>query len=292
MTEFARNIWYWFARYILVIFPDTVFINTIFLINCIRLRRPYYILSLKYPQTFTEKINWLKLRTKIEDGRRLADKYEVRKFVEDRIGSQFLIPLIGVYKSSNEIEFEKLPEKFVLKATHGSGWNIRCRDKSKLKTNKVKVKLDEWLARNPYYLSREWQYDVSNARIICEYYLGDNIKDYKFFCFDGEVKYVQVDIDRFTKHKRNIYSKEWSLLSIEINYPRYDGVISPPARLDEMISLAEQLSKGLMFSRIDLYWYNEHVYFGEITLFPGGGSEPFDSYNSDLEFGRELVLDK
>lgn len=288
--EGIRKMWYWLTKNILTVLPNVIFINFIFLINCVRLKRPFYLLSIRKPKTFNEKINWLKFYTRYPNGKRLADKLDVRSFVSDRIGSTYLVPLLGIYNDVNEIDFKELPDKFVLKTTHGSGWNVICMNKLNLNLDKVKQKLSEWLKRNPYYLCREWQYNVAYPRIICEELIGENVNDYKFFCFNGKVKYIQVDIDRFTQHKRNLYDTSWNLINIEINYPRYFDTIARPTKLTEMITLAEKLSSNILFVRVDLYFHGDQVYFGEMTLFPGSGFEPFNSYASDLEFGRVLIL--
>lgn len=290
VTEIIRKIWYFFAKYVLNMFPDALFINTIFLINSIRLKRPFYFLALEEPKTFTEKINWLKLRVKYPLGIILSDKFEVRKFVTERIGAEFLVQINAVYNNADEIDLNALPEQFVMKTTHGSGWNYICKDKSRIVENDLRNKFKNWLSRNPYYLSREWQYDEVNPKIICEKYLGENINDYKLFCFDSEVKYIQVDVDRFTDHKRNIYDVEWQLQDFELIYPKSISEIPCPAELDKMIILAQKLSQGMNFMRVDLYNIDGRIYFGEMTLHPEGGAGPFDSYETDLAFGKSLDL--
>lgn len=288
MKELLRRGWYWVTRLVLSKVQDDHFINLIFWINCQRFNRPFYRLNLRTPQTFTEKLNWLKFSHKFPEAEAMADKFRVRQIIKDQLGEELLIPLLGIYKSPEHIDYDLLPDKFVLKATHGSGWNIICHDKETLQPQIVERKFKRWLSMNPYYLSREWQYKNIVPKILCEEYLSDNLNDYKLFCFHGKVKYIQVDVDRFTSHTRNIYDTNWNLLDWEITYPRHRKSIAKPAKLDYMIRISETLAADFIFVRIDLYHHLNRIYFGEITFFPEGGAGPFDSYNSDLKFGEGL----
>lgn len=290
--KLKQQIWYFLCKHLLRYLPPYLFANIVFLINCIRLRRPYYLLSINRPRTFTEKINWLKFNTFNPDYIGLADKYDVRAFVSNRIGEQYLVPLLAVFNTSNEIDFTHLPDKFVLKATHGSGLNLFVKDKKMQSIDRVRKLCSDWLTINPYFLSREWQYKDINPKIICEHYLDENPNDYKFFCFGGRVRFIQVDVDRFTAHTRTIFTRDWEELNIEYNYKKSERVLSPPAELDTMIKLSEELARDFNFVRVDLFNISNTIYFGELTFFPGGGAEPFNSYDADLNFGRGLELNR
>lgn len=244
-------------------------------------------MNLKNPETFNEKINYLKLHERPELGEIIADKIKVRDYVSSVAGEKYLIPVIGVFERSEDIDFEKLPRQFALKTNHGSGWNIICRDKTKLHIHKAHRKLKRWLKRNAYYLSREWQYKNLKPMIICEELLEFDIIDYKFFCFNGIPEFVQLDIDRFTDHTRIYYSTSWERLDFSVTYHQATREIEKPSQIEEMLSLSTKLSKGFLFSRIDLYLHNNKIYFGEITLHPEGGFGPFIP-----EFYNKIIGDK
>jgi hypothetical protein len=235
-------------------------------------------------------LNWLKFNTKFQAAEIMADKFRAKELIKEKIGKEILIPTLGVYNRPEDIDYEVLPQKFILKATHGSGWNIICRDKSQLQPATIKRKFKRWLSMNPYYLSREWQYKDIVPKILCEVFVGDNLNDYKLFCFHGKVKYIQVDVDRFTSHTRNFYDTHWNLMEWEMTYRKHTKLLERPASLDRMISIAEKLAIDFLFVRVDLYHHLDNIYFGEITFFPEGGAGPFDSYESDLKFGENLRL--
>jgi len=283
----VNMIWYWVNRYVFYHLPPLWHTNVVFLINCIRLRKPFYWQRIDNPRTFTEKLNWLKLYGMRPEYARLADKYEVRDFVKNRIGDTYLVPLKGVYPTAQEIPWDDLPTPVVLKATHGSGMNIFVRNRDQQDVKLVRRQFNRWFAINPYYLSREWQYRKIRPRILAEELLGDNVPDYKFFCFRGRVRYIQLDVDRFVNHKRNLYTRDWELLAGAYNYPKSSQVYTAPEQLQEMIGLAERLAEGFEFLRVDFLIAGSLIYFGELTFFPGGGAEPFDSFEFDYEFAKE-----
>lgn len=246
-------------------------------------------LDLKHPKTYNEKLQWLKLYDRRPEYTMMVDKYEVRKYVAEKIGEEYLIPLIGVYDSVDEIPWEELPDKFVLKCTHGSGSNILCNDKKELDIQMAKKKLRKWMKKNFFWVFREWPYKNVKPRIVCEKYMVDEsgieLKDYKIFCFDGEPKLIQVDFDRFRDHKRNIYDLDWNLVDLTIKYPRDPNkTIARPDKLDEMLDVARKLSAGIPHVRVDLYSIGDKIYFGELTFTHGAGYEPFypESYNELL----------
>lgn len=251
-------------------------------------------LSLSNPQTFNEKIIWLKIKHHYSDANILADKCAVRKFVEKKIDIRYLIPLIGIFNNPREIDFTKLPDSFVLKTNHGSGYNIIVKSKTDLNIEKTIKQIEKWLNIDYYQLGKEYQYKGIKPKVICETYLENSpekpLIDYKIFCFSGEPAFIQVDLDRFTNHKRNFYDLEWKLLPFTTLYPYGKKIIQKPEKLFEMLQIAKTLSEGMIFSRIDLYFYQGMVYFGEITLHHGGGFEPFLPKKYDYIIGEMIHL--
>jgi hypothetical protein len=272
------------------IIPNVVYNNILFLINCVRLRKSYYFLKLRQPKTFNEKISYIKFNIKNPLSPIVADKYLVRDYVSNKIGEAYLIPLIKVFEKVDEINFSELPNKFVIKLNNGSGFNLICFNKSKLDINQIMSNYRKAMKTDVYLLSREWHYNIINPKIIIEELIGENIHDYKFFCDHNGPFMIQVDIDRFTCHKRNLYDLEWNLMPIRIRYENASETVAKPSKLNEMIKIAKTLSSDFVFSRIDLYQVKNKVLFGEITLHPGGGVEPFDSYDSDLKMGELIDL--
>jgi hypothetical protein len=249
-------------------------------------------LNLKLPQTFNEKLNWLRLYDKHENWSLYADKYAVRDYIKNKIGEKYLIPLINVYNKASEIDFDLLPDSFVMKANHGSGWNIICTDKSKLNTKKTIRILKGYLQLNYYHISREVQYKDIVPKIVCEKFIGENGKvpeDYKFFCFYGKPLYIQVDEERQTNHVRVIYDTDWNLLPLEYGFPM-GKPRKQPDTLDEMLGIARKLSENEFFVRIDLYSVNSKVYFGEMTFTPGNATEKFVPESYDYEWGQLINL--
>lgn len=253
--------------------------------------------NLDNPKTYNEKLLWLKLHYFDPVAVQCADKYLVREYVEKHIGSRYLNELLGVYESVDDIEIDTLPNQFVLKVTHGSGFNIICHDKASLNWNVSKVKLRRWLKKDYYWYNREWVYKGIKPKIISEKYLVDDgstdLKDYKIFCFHGEPRLIQVDFDRFSSHKRNLYDLGWNLLDISIQFPNDPNEkISRPVDMDLMLELAAKLSKPFPHVRVDFYHTGSQVIFGEMTFFHGSGSEIFSSYEFALQMGSWLDLNK
>ena len=243
-------------------------------------------LNLDNPQSFNEKLQWLKLYDNQDKYTLLVDKYEVKKYVKDIIGEEYIIPTIGVWDSFEDIDFSKLPNQFVLKTTHDSGGVFICKDKSSLKKNILARKIKRNLSRNYYWKHRELPYKTVKPRIIAEQYMVDEsgyeLKDYKIFCFKGKPHFIEVDFDRFIQHRRNIYSTSWELLPFEIEYPSNPTVIhDKPVCLSEMLNIASKLSQGIPHVRVDLYVINGKIYFGELTFYHESGVAKFipDKWN-------------
>ncbi|MGB2870014.1 MAG: ATP-grasp fold amidoligase family protein [Bacteroidota bacterium] len=252
------------------------------------------LLNLKHPTTFNEKTIWLKMNHRYGNAHLLADKVRVKEYVSNVLDAKYLVPTIAVYDRAEDVDFERLPESFVLKANHGSAWNIICRNKAALNIQETRSKLAGWLNSNYYETGKEYQYKDIPPKILCETYLENSpdhpLVDYKVFCFSGEPRYIQVDLDRFTHHTRNFYDLNWNLLPFTTLYPLGRRVLSRPAALDEMLLVARTLSAGMVFARVDLFLFDGRVYFGEITLHHGGGFEPFVPAKYDRVLGEQMHL--
>ena len=235
-------------------------------------------LNIKNPETFNEKIQWLKLYDSTPIKTQLTDKYLVRSWIKDKIGEEYLMPIIGVYNNFQEIDFNNLPNKFVIKCNHGSGYNIIVKDKSKLILNNVKRKLNKWINENFAFKSGfELHYRDIEPKIIIEKYMDDgssDLRDYKFHCFDGKPKFLWIDCDRHSVHKRSLYDLKWNQLPYKIN--THYSTCPPqkkPKLLNKLIELSEVLSKGFAYSRIDFYIVYQKIFFSEITFTSSSGLE-------------------
>lgn len=286
-----KSLIYYLMRVIGPLLPNSFYTNLLFLFNCIRLKRPFYVLDIKNPKTLNEKINFIKYFERNPLAPIIADKIAVRDYVKKQIGAQYLVPLIAVFDRPEQIDFSILPQQFVMKLNNGSGFNLICTDKSKLDHKQIIRNFSKAYQKDIYVASREWQYKEIKPRILVEKLLAFNILDYKFFCTkENGPLMVQVDVDRFTRHRRDLYDLNWKRLPYKIRYEHAEQLSPKPKKLDEMIHIAQVLSRDFSFCRIDLYEHQGKVYFGEITLHPGGGVEPLDSYRSDLEIGQLIKL--
>lgn len=250
-------------------------------------------LNLKNPQTFNEKLQWLKLYDRNPLYIKLVDKYEVRKYIAETIGKEYLIPLIGVYNNVEEIDWESLPNQFVLKCTHGSGANIICSDKSKLDIEDAKKKLKKWMKKNWFWFGREWPYKNVKPRIICEKFISDKgytPDDYKVLCFNGKARLIEVHIDRYTMHKQDFYDIHWNKTNISQGGTNSNLIYEKPKCLKEMINLSEKLASDMFHVRIDWYIVKGKLYFGEITFYDGSGFTTFDKDDDDYLLGSWLKL--
>ncbi|EPB8187127.1 ATP-grasp fold amidoligase family protein [Clostridium perfringens] len=250
-------------------------------------------LNLENPKTFNEKINWMKLNYKNEKATICADKYEVRKYLEDRGYKWLLNDLIGVYENVDEIDVDKLPNRFVLKATHGSGWNLIVKNKNNIKWNPWKLIMKSWLKQNFYYYGREWVYKNMKPRIICEKYLEDRngeLLDYKVYCFNGEPKFIQVDVDRFGNHTGNYYDINWNDMPFQYDDENSGRIIDKPKNLKEILDISRDLSKEFPHVRVDFYEVNGNLYFGELTFFTASGTAKFKPEKYDEIVGSWLKL--
>lgn len=255
-------------------------------------------LNLRSPNTFNEKLQWLKLYNRKSIYTTLVDKYAVKQWAAETIGTQYIIPTLGVWENFDDIDFDKLPNQFVLKCTHDSGSYVICKDKMKLDINAARKKLNNALKRNFYYVGREYPYKNVPPRIIAEQYMEDKnggLVDYKFSCFNGYVDCVMVCLDRHINDvKFYFFDKKWNLKRLNIrgkNAP--EGFTIPkPSCMDEMFELAAKLSKDIPFVRVDLFECDGKVYFGEMTFFPDNGFDANLLPETDLYFGSLIDLNK
>lgn len=279
------------VRSLLRLLPDEALVRLEFIYNFGK------FLNLKNPKTFNEKIQWIKLYEKPPLMTLYADKYEVRKIVEKKIGLHILNELYGVFESPDEIDFDSFPESFVLKATHGSGWNIIVKNKSVFEREKAKKKMRKWLGRNFYTKKREWAYKNIPPRIVCEKYMENkdgSLNDYKFYCFNGDPLFIQVDLDRHTGHGRTFYNPEWQKLDFFLaksrKARRYEEELERPDSLTDMTEIARVLSSDFTFARVDMYEVDGKTVFGEVTFYPKNGGGRFTPEYWDAEFGDLLRL--
>lgn len=251
--------------------------------------------KLKNPKSFTEKMQWIKLYGRLDRYGYLVDKYSVREYVKDTIGLKYLNEIYGVYDNVDAIKFSLLPEKFVIKLNNGSGYNLICKNKNELDEFKTKQTLTKWMKVNYYKEHKEMQYKNITSKIIVEKYLEDDsgeLKDYKIFCFDGKPEFIQVDSNRFLGHTQSIYDLNWNKLNLTFGQKFNNIIDKKPKKLEEMLYLAEKLSKSIAFARIDFYYVKNNIYFGEITLTPQNGLVNFKPEHEDNRIASMIDLDK
>lgn len=280
---------YFASKGILNWLPDRPYLNLLFY------SKMGTKLDLKNPKTFNEKLQWLKLYDRNPLYTKLVDKYEVRKYIAETIGEEYLIPLIGVWDKFEEIDFSKLPNKFVLKCTHDSGGVVICKDKNNFDIETARKKINKALKRNYYYVHREWPYKNVKPRIICEEFISDKETtpdDYKVLCFNGKAKLIMVHIDRYGNHKLDNYDINWNKTTLAKDGPMSDSVYDKPKQFDNMISLSEILASNMSHARIDWFIVRDKLYFGEITLYEAGGFDNFDNKQDDYILGSWIDLSK
>ncbi len=255
-----------------------------------------YKLDLKNPKTYNEKLQWIKLYDKNPLMPICCDKYAVRSYIESKGYKRILNNLIWSGFNPEEIPFDKLPKKFVIKVTHGSTFNIICTDKNKLGKNDVIKKCKAWLKAKFLPCYGEWFYGIEKPRVIVEEYLeGDNglpLFDYKFFCFNGKVKMIYVDTWKDGHHTINAYDSDFNLFKdVELGYPNdYETEVEVPKSLKEMEKIAEDLSKDFFHVRVDFYYTHGKIYFGELTFTKGAGFGKIKPYSFDVKMGSWLHL--
>lgn len=260
-------------------------------------KRVGYPLNLENPRTFNEKLQWLKLYDRNPLYTKMVDKYEAKKYVADIIGEEYIIPTLGVWYHFDEIDFDQLPDQFVLKCNHDSGSIVICKDKARLDKKAAKKKLERGLRYNYYYSGGfEWPYKNVKPRIIAEKFMatetGTDLPDYKLMCFGGKVKCSFTCTGRNTNSGLHVtfYDKDWQKMPFARHYPAEETPMTKPMNYDKMVELAERLAAPLKFARIDFYDISGRIYFGEITFFPGNGTEEFTPMEWDEKIGDWLKL--
>ncbi|MDD4363726.1 MAG: ATP-grasp fold amidoligase family protein [Atribacterota bacterium] len=272
--------------------PDSLYLK-----GCFRAKMGYP-LDLKNPQTFNEKIQWLKLYDRKPEYTQMVDKYAVREYIAKTIGAEYLIPLLGVWDTFDEIDFDQLPDQFVLKCNHDSGTVVICKDKQTFDVDAARKKINARINYNYYYSGREWPYKNVKPKIIAEKYMSqmgcDDLVDYKIMCFNGKAKCEFTCTNRRLETGLNVtfFDLNWNRLPFERHYPVDPNEIDKPNQLSKMISLSEALAIALdtVFVRIDFYEINNQLFFGEFTLYPGAGLEEFTPDIWDKRLGNWLKL--
>lgn len=277
-------------KYALRFIPDRAYIQIYYFSHFKRFA------NLRHPKTYNEKLNWLKLHDRNPLYSRMVDKYEAKEYVAEIIGNEYIIPTLGVWEHFDDIDFDTLPEKFVLKCTHDSEGLVIVKDKSKLDKVAAKEKIEAALKLNFYYIGREWPYKNVKPRIIAEQYMEDHVdgelRDYKFFCFDGEPKAMFVASDRaINATKFDYFDLEYNHLDLKQHYPNA-GKVRKPVTFGKMIELSKVLSKGMPHVRVDFYEVDGKLYFGELTFYHFSGFMPFQPAKWDKIFGDWIKLPK
>lgn len=253
-------------------------------------------LNLKDPKTFNEKLQWLKLYNRKPEYTVMVDKYAAKEYVSNIIGSEYVTPTLGVWDSFEQIDFDALPKQFVLKCTHDSGGLVICKDKEKLDYEYARKKITKCLKQNYYFIGREWPYKNVKPRIIAEKYMvdasGDDLKDYKFFCFDGVPRLLLIASDRQkdTDTCFDFYDMNFKHLPFKQGHPNAKQRIEKPSSFGLMYELAEKLSFGIPHVRIDFYEVEGQPVFGEMTFFHFGGMTPFEPDEWDDKIGSMLKI--
>ena len=274
------------------ILPDKQYVKLYF---HLRLKRK---LNLKNPRHLNDKLQWMKFNYRFPLQTIVSDKYLVRDYVEKKIGNEYLIPLYGNWFKFNDIDFDTLPDQFVLKCNHDSGGLAICKDKKTFDKENAKKKINKSLKDNFFYIGREYQYKNIIPRIICEKFISDNGNvpmDYKIYCFNGKPDVILVCKNRFRNdsHKAQYlyFDQNWNFVPLNKGDELSENPnIEKPKNLDEMLSITRKLSEDFIFARIDLYNIDGKIYFGEITLTPNSGFDPDITEETDLYFGNKLEI--
>ena len=276
-------------RYTLRWVPDRIYIQINYFLHF------RHFANLKTPKTYNEKLNWLKLHDHNPIYTQIVDKYMAKSYIEGTIGKGYCIPTIGVWDRFDDIDFSKLPESFVLKCTHDSEGIVIVKNKKTFDVSSAREKINSSLDQNFFYIGREWPYKNVVPRIIAEPYLEDKsdkeLRDYKFFCFDGEPKLMYIASGRSENATTfDFYDLQFKHLNIKQKYPNSTRNIMKPNGFDEMIDLSKKLSKSFKHVRVDFYYVNGKVYVGELTLYPMSGFSPFYPSEWDTQIGDLLIL--
>ena len=251
--------------------------------------------DLDNPVLFSEKLQWYKINHRDPLMERVANKYTVRGYLEEVGYGHLLNDIYGIYTDVDDIDFDKLPDQFVIKGTHGSGFNIIVKDKSMLNRRQARLMMKSWLRQHIAWSGREWVYEKMPRHIIVEKYLEDEtgeLRDYKFYCFNGKPTFMQLEVGRATDHNtRNFYDMDWKLMPFGKSLPHNPDLNVPvPVMFDEMKKIAEDLCQPFQYVRVDLYQVGGKIYFGELTFYPAGGAPDFIPSHYDAEVGKMWTL--
>lgn len=253
-----------------------------------------YDLDFNNPKTFNQKLQWLKLYNCNPNYSNLVDKYRFKQYVSERFGNEYIFETLGLWDKYDDIDFDKLPNRFVLKCTHDSGSVVLVENKNLIDHEKCKEFFDEKLSINYYWAGREWPYKNASRYIICEPYMcePDKMIDYKFMCFNGVPKLVFTCTERFEKSglKVTFFDMDWKRMDFERHYPKSKKNIQKPLNFNKMIEFASKVSENIPFVRVDFYEIEGKLYFGEMTFFPGGGMEEFTPIEWDYKLGEWIQL--
>lgn len=253
-------------------------------------------LNLNDPKTFNEKLQWLKLNDFHEDYVIMADKYRVKEYIANKIGNQYVVPLLGVWERSEDIDLNRMPNKFVLKCNHDSHTVFVCNNKQNFDINEIRKVLNVALKKNGYWYGRERPYKYIKPLIIAEEFLEEkgekSLTDYKVLCFNGKAKVIEIHKGRFTdSYTQDFYSTSWEKLNISQEGSASDHLLEKPLCFEKMIELSETLSRDLKHLRVDWYIIDGKLYFGELTFYDGAGFVPFDNPEDDIYLGSLLRLE-
>lgn len=269
------------------IWPDKLYLSVLYRLRFGRR------LNWRNPQSFNEKMSWLKLYDRRPEYTTMADKYAVKRFVAERIGWEYVVNNLVVAKKWNDINFDMLPNQFVIKGTHDSGGAFLCRDKTTFNYESVRKQVEKNLRKNYYYHLREWPYKNIEPRIIVDRFLddhtGNELRDYKWWCFNGEPKYMYLTIKSDTIYE-NFYDMDFRPVMIDHCFPRHQPEFECPSQFELMRQLAKKLSRGIPFVRVDFFQVEDKVYFGEFTFYDWGGMRPFQYPDMDRMLGNLLQL--
>ena len=279
---------YYLVEKIASIIPDRTYLEIVFFL---RMGRK---LKLDEPESFSDKIQWLKLNDRKMEYVNWVDKVKAKERAESIIGAEYIIPTIGVWERFEDIDFDTLPNEFVIKCNHDSGGVVVCKDKANLNWDEVKRIIERQLKRNYYYNGREWPYSQIKRKILIEKFIGsksEQLMDYKLMVFNGQVKCSFVCTDRESKKlKVTFFDRNWVKMPFERKYPADEKKIEKPKNYNKMIELAETIAKNWIFARVDFYESDEQLYFGEVTFYPGSGMEKFKPEEWDYKLGKLLML--
>lgn len=289
-------------KYSLRFIPDKLYLQIYYFVKFKK------FCNFKNPQTFNEKLQWIKLYDRRPEYTKMVDKFRAKMYVAKIIGKKYIIPTLGVWDKFEDIDFHSLPEQFVLKCTHDSNGTVVCRDKKTFNKKAAREQINQSLQFNYYYVGREWPYKNVKPRIIAEAFMSDDptvneknrescsndgLTDYKFYCFDGEPKflYISSGLEDHTTARISFLTLDWKFAPYQrTDYKPYETLPKRPEMFDEMIEISKKLSSGHRFLRVDLYQINGQVYFSELTFTPSSGLMRFKNPNHDREIGDMMKL--